>query len=111
MKFCPRLLIFQPLDCTLGIFRGYDFSIFQILLFLDRYFRVFDSDLRASPSVCLVMECPPGLDDDAMFYKNLFVSVSVKQNLVVTVFVCGCMMMLDDVGYTGFFRILKAPVV
>ena len=28
MKFCPRLLIFEPLDCTLGIFRGYDFSIF-----------------------------------------------------------------------------------
>ena len=48
VKFCPRLLIFEPLDCTLGIFRGYDFSIFKILLFLDRYFGVFDSDLRAS---------------------------------------------------------------
>ena len=32
-----------------------------MLLFLDRYFGVFDSDLRANPPpVCLVMECPPG---------------------------------------------------
>ena len=38
---------------------GYDFSIFLILLFLDRYFGVFYSDLRASPPVCLVMKCPP----------------------------------------------------
>ena len=31
------------------------------MIFLDRYFGVFDSDFRASPpSVCLVMECPPG---------------------------------------------------
>ena len=44
------------------IFRGYDFSIFLMLLFLDRCFGVFDSDLRASPSpICLVKECPhPG---------------------------------------------------
>ena len=46
MKICPRLIIS---DCTLRIFRGYDFRIFKILLFLDRYFGVFDSDLRASP--------------------------------------------------------------
>ena len=39
MKICPRLLIF----------RGYDFSIFLKLLFLDRYFGVFESVLRASP--------------------------------------------------------------
>ena len=31
MKFCPRLLIFELFDCTLGIFRGYNFSIFKIL--------------------------------------------------------------------------------
>ena len=61
MKICPRFLIFELSDCTLRIFRGYDFSIFLILLFLDRYFGVFDSDLRASPPVCLVMEYPPGL--------------------------------------------------
>ena len=64
MKICPRLLIFELSDCTLRIFKGYDFSIFLILIFLDRYFGrdfgVFDSDLRASPPVCLVMECPPG---------------------------------------------------
>ena len=46
MKICPRLIIS---DCTLRVFRGYDFRIFKILLFLDRYFGVFDSDLRASP--------------------------------------------------------------
>ena len=58
MKICPRLIIS---DCTLRIFRGYDFRIFKILLFLDRYFGVFDLDLRASPPpICLVMECPPG---------------------------------------------------
>ena len=33
MKFCPRLLIFEPLDCTLEIFRGYDFSIFKYCYF------------------------------------------------------------------------------
>ena len=61
MKICPRLIIFQLSDCTLRIFRGYDFRIFKILLFLDRYFGVFDSDLRASPlPICLVMECPTG---------------------------------------------------
>ena len=63
MKFCPRLLIFEPLDCTLGIFRGYDFSILKILLFLDRYFGVFDSDLRASP--------PPG-SLRGSFWNKLF---------------------------------------
>ena len=59
MKICLRLLIFELSDCTLRICRGYDFSSFLILLFLDRYFEVFDSDLRASlPPYCLVMECP-----------------------------------------------------
>ena len=58
IKFCPRLLIFEPLDCTLGIFRGYDFSIFQILLFLDGYFGVFLFRPSSQPLVCLVMECP-----------------------------------------------------
>ena len=59
MKFCPRLLIFELLDCTLGIFRGYDFSIFKILLFLDRYFGVFYSDLRASPPCMFNYGVPP----------------------------------------------------
>ena len=45
MKICPRLLIFELSECTLRIFRGYEFSVFLILLFLDRYFGVFDSDL------------------------------------------------------------------
>ena len=44
-NFYPRLLICELSDCTLRIFRGYDFSIFLILLFLDRYFGVFDLDL------------------------------------------------------------------
>ena len=33
MKICHKLLIFGLSDCTLRIFRGYDFSIFLILLF------------------------------------------------------------------------------
>ena len=40
MKICPRLIIFELSDCTLRIFRGYDFRIFKMLLFLDRYFGV-----------------------------------------------------------------------
>ena len=45
MKICPRLLIFELSDSTLGIFRGYDFSIFpncyfwiDILRFLTQTF-------------------------------------------------------------------------
>ena len=74
MKICPRLLIFELSDCTLRIFRGYDFSIFLILLFLDRYFEGFDSDLRASPPVCLVMECPLGSAQEAVYvpFKCLY---------------------------------------
>ena len=41
--------IHPPVQIGLSICRGYDFGIFKILLFLDRYFGVFDSDLRASP--------------------------------------------------------------
>ena len=68
MKICPRLLIFELSDYTLRIFRGYHFSIFLILLFLDRYFGVFDSDLLSQPPVCLVMECPPGNYFVLIFY-------------------------------------------
>ena len=61
MKICLRLLIFELLDCTLRIVRGYDFSTFLIMLFLDRYLGGFDPDLRVRPlPVCLVIECPPG---------------------------------------------------
>ena len=49
MKICPRLLIFELSDCAVRIFRGLDFSISLILLFLDKYFGIFESDLRASP--------------------------------------------------------------
>ena len=45
LPLCPKLLIFEFSNCTLRIFRGYDFSIVLILLFLDRYFGGFDSDL------------------------------------------------------------------
>ena len=34
--------------------------------------------------------------------KHLFVSLSVKQNLFVSVFVHKCLMMLNDVEYTTF---------
>ena len=34
--------------------------------------------------------------------KHLFVSMSVKQNLFVSVFVHKCLMMLNDVDYTTF---------
>ena len=36
------------------------------------------------------------------FMKHLFVSLSVKQNLFVSVFVHKCLMMLNDVEYTTF---------
>ena len=36
------------------------------------------------------------------FIKHLFVSMSVKQNLFVSVFVHKCLMMLNDVEYTTF---------
>ena len=44
------------------------------------------------------------LNDNVMFYKTLFVSMSVKQNLFVSVFVHKCLMMLNDVEYTRFKR-------
>ena len=56
MKICHRLLIFELSDCTLRIFRGYDFCIF-ILLFFNRYWG-FSLGPRVSPPVCLVVECP-----------------------------------------------------
>ena len=34
--------------------------------------------------------------------KHLFVSISVKQNLFVSVFVHKCLMMLNDIEYTTF---------
>ena len=34
--------------------------------------------------------------------KHLFVSMSVKQNVFVSVFVHKCLMMLNDVEYTAF---------
>ena len=34
--------------------------------------------------------------------KHLFVSISVKQNLFVSVFVHKCLIMLNDVEYTTF---------
>ena len=49
MKICPRLLISELLDCTLRIFNGYNFINFLILLILDKYFGVVDSDLPAIP--------------------------------------------------------------
>ena len=65
IKFCPRLLIFEPLDCTLGIFRGYDFSIFQILLFLDGYFGVFLLRPSSQPPRMFSYGVPPlGLTTD-----------------------------------------------
>ena len=40
------------------------------------------------------------------FIKHLFVSMSVKQNLFVSVFVHKCFMMLNDVEYTTFKMIV-----
>ena len=41
------------------------------------------------------------------FIKHLFVSISVKQNLFVSVFVYECVMMLKDVEYATFKMIVK----
>ena len=59
MKFCPRLLIFEPLDCTLGIFRGYDFSVFKYYYFWIDILGFLIQTFEPAPPVCLVMECPP----------------------------------------------------
>ena len=37
-----------------------------------------------------------------LFMKHLFVSISVKQNLFVSVFVHKCLMTLNDTEYTTF---------
>ena len=51
----------------------------------------------------MVMQCfRAWLNGNAMFLKHLFVSMSVKQNLFVSVFVHKCLMMLNDVEYTTF---------
>ena len=36
------------------------------------------------------------------FIKHLFVSMSVRQNLFISVFVHKCLMVLNDVEYTTF---------
>ena len=65
MIVCPRLIIS---DCTLRIFRGYDFRIFKILIdILGLLTQTFES---AAP-VCLVMECPLG----AIIRKQRAISV------------------------------------
>ena len=48
---------------------------------------------RSSNSKGLVTQC---------FMKHLFVSMSVKQNLFVSVFVHKCLMVLNDAEYTTF---------
>ena len=79
MKICPRLLIFELSDCTLRIFRGYDFSIFLILLFLDRYFGVFDTDLRASPLYVQLWSAPRGVRSD--FHDTLQGVVNILKGI------------------------------
>ena len=46
------------------IFRGYDFSIFIILLSLERYFEGFDLDLRASLCMFSYGVSPGNCDDE-----------------------------------------------
>ena len=70
MKICPRLLIFELSGCTLRIFRGYDFSIFLVLLFLDRYFGGFDSDLPASTRM-FSYGVPPWVSHRKPYYEEI----------------------------------------
>ena len=55
----PPTIIFHLQKYTGGMILA-----FLISLFLDRYFGVIGSDLRAtyppSPLICLTVECPPG---------------------------------------------------
>ena len=74
MKICPRLLIFELLDCTLRIFSGYDFSIFLILLFLDRYFWGFDSDLQASPPYVQLWSAPRKIEH--VLFPSVFFEIT-----------------------------------
>ena len=69
MKICPRLIIS---DYTLRIFRGYDFRIFKILLFLDRYFGVFDSDLRASAPLGAIIRTRRAISFPRGAHKHFF---------------------------------------
>ena len=41
------------------------------------------------------------------FMKHLFVSMSVKQNLFVSVFIHKCLVVLNDVEYTTFKTFVK----
>ena len=48
------------------------------------------------------MECKGLANGNTMFYETLFVSMSVKQNFFVSVFVHKCLIVLNDAGYTTF---------
>ena len=65
MKTCPRLLIFEPSDCTLRIFRGYDFlTFFKYCYFWIDIWGFLTQTFEPAPSpVWLVMECPLGFAD------------------------------------------------
>ena len=54
--------------------KGYNFNTL-ILLFLGRYFGVFDSDLRASPPICLIIECLLGLLDYLVLQSHVIVVI------------------------------------
>ena len=74
MKICPRLLIFELSDCTLGIFRGYDFSIFKILLFWIDILGFFYSDFESAPRM-LSYGVPPGALVQLGIFLQLFLEL------------------------------------
>ena len=51
---------------------------------MDRYFGVFDSDLRASPPVCLVMECPPWVTVLTIFmFEGQLMQIPALRDIVI----------------------------
>ena len=59
MNICPRLLIFELSDCTLRIFRGYDFSIFFNIEIFYRYFGFFTQTFEPAPRMFSYGVPPP----------------------------------------------------
>ena len=61
------------------------------------------SELKSGGHVTVTHQLSgPGQTTTQCFIKHLFVFMSVKQNLFVSVFVQKCLMMLNDVEYTTF---------
>ena len=78
MKFCPRLLIFEPLDCTLlslGIFRGMILAFFKYCYFwIDILGFLIQTFEPAPPPRMFSYGVPPG-------FPSVFEVACITQNM------------------------------